>query len=351
MKDVLFIGAGTNGAKRIGNSFQPYKKIHGKTCIEYVFDAACNSQAVERLYIWGNKRRLEKLLKDKIDAASQKNVDVIIIEERETPFDSFFFAYLNYISDNSLKEIVSSWKVFEDVDWNTVLKYARDKGLLEKQIPVILSDTPLITPREIDFMLSNMDESLDIIFGRTLQDSFEKVLAGTKEKFVLHLAVKNFYNYIVKKREVGLIVNSFFAGKPLKIDRRIWDILVKFYENRTIIEGRRFNWRKIKNNYHYIKRFLFSRPVESSEKRSSVMKTNWFLLKSYMSIIRNSKSDKMYRDLSVLFSRIEDAIGLKISYQISRCVGAAFDIDTCYEAEFIENNYQTLVKNIQNISL
>ncbi len=345
------MGAGTNGAKRIGGEFQPYKEIRGKTCIEYVFDAACESRAFKTLYVWGNKRRLEKLLRDKIDAVSKKDVDVIIIEEREAPFDSFFFAYLDYISDDSLKDIVSSWKVFEDVDWSTILEYARDKGLLEKQVPIILSDTPLITPREIDFMLSNMDERLDIIFGRTLQDSFEKVLAGTKDKFILHLAVKNFYYYIIKKREVGLIVNSFFAGKPLKIDRRIWDILIKFYENRTIIKGRRFNLRKIKNNYRYIKGFLFSRTVESDEKRSSTMKTNWFLLKAYMSIIRNSKSEKIYRDLSVLFSKIEDAIGLKIGYQISRCVGAAFDIDTRYEAEFIENNYQTLVKNIQNIIL
>jgi len=351
MNEVLFIGAGTRGARKIRNSFQPYLRIRGKTCIEYVIDAVCDSQIVKKTYIWGNRKRLERLLKDRIELLSKSGVDVKIINERETPFDSFFFAYLDYIADDSLKKIIRLWKDFEDVDWNVLLDYARNKGILHEWVSIILSDTPLITSREIDFMISHIDDDLDIIFGRTLQNAFEKVLEGTKEKFVLHLAIKNFYNYIVKKKEVGLIVNSFFAGKPLRIDKRFWDILIKIYENRTIIEGRKFNLKKIKKNYSYIKKFLFSRPVVSSEKRSSIMKSNWFLLKAYRSVTKSLKSEKMYRDLSVLYSKIKDATGLSIGYQISKCVGAAFDIDTHYEADFIENNFYTLSENIKKISL
>ncbi|MDB9822453.1 hypothetical protein OAC89_02005 [Deltaproteobacteria bacterium] len=351
MNEVLFIGAGTQGAKKIGNNFQPYIQIHGKTCIEHVFDAACNSRVVKQIYIWGNKRRLETLLHDRIEALPRTRINVKIVNGRKTPFDSFFFAYLDYIADDSLKEIIKSWKDFEDVDWNILVNYAKNNGILDRQISLILSDTPLITSPEIDYMISNMDKDLDIILGRTLQNSFERVLEGTKEKFAGHLAVKNFYNYIIKKKEVGLIVNSFFAGKPLRVDRRFWGILIKFYENRTIIEGRRFNLTKIKNNYNYIRKFLFSQPYEESGKKSSIMKSNWFILKAYRNIIKDLKSEKRYRDLSILFSKIQDVTGLKIGYQVSECVGAAFDIDTRYEADFINKNYDMLMQNINRVSL
>lgn len=350
MREVLFIGAGTNGAKRIMNNFQPYINIREKTCIEHVFDAACGSQIIKRIYIWGNKTRLEKILHHRIEALSKTDLDIEIINERKTPFDSFFFAYLDCIADHSLKQIIGSWEDFEDVDWNILLDYARKKDILNKQVYIILSDTPLITSREIDFMISHTDKDLDIIFGRTLQDAFEKVLDRTNDKFVLHRAVKNFYNYIIKKREIGLIVNSFFAGKPLRIDRRFWEIWIKFYENRTIIKGKKFNFKKIKNNYNLIKKFLFSYPVKGTWKIPSIMKSNWFLLKAYRSIIKNSKSEKRYRDLSTLFSKIEYVTGLKMGYQINECVGSAFDIDTQYEADFIDRNFDILAENIKEIS-
>ena len=79
MKEALFIGAGTEGAKKIGNSFQPYLNIHGKTCIEYVFDAACNSKLVDKIYLWGNKRRLKRLLHDRLEALKKTNIKATII--------------------------------------------------------------------------------------------------------------------------------------------------------------------------------------------------------------------------------------------------------------------------------
>jgi hypothetical protein len=350
MKQALFIGVGTEGAKKIRNNFQPYLTIHGRTCIEHVFDAACNAKLVDKIYLWGNKRRLEKLLHDRLEALKKTDIKAKIINERKSPFESFFFAYLDHIADISLKEIVKTWKNFKDVDWDILIKYAKMKDVLDKQISIILSDTPLITSREIDYMISNRNEDLDIIFGRTLQSAFEDVLDGIGDKFAVNLAVKNFYNYIIKKKEVGLIVNSFFAGKPLKIDKRFWVILINFFENRTIIEKRKFNLKKIRNNYNYMKKFLFSQPIEKKGKKASIMKSNWFLLKAYRSIIKNSKSEKRYRNLSILFSKIEEVTGLKIGYQISNCVGSAFDIDTPYEADFIDRNFDMISKNIEKLS-
>ena len=99
-----------------------------------------------------------------------------------------------------------------------------------------------------------------------------------------------------------------------------------------------------------MKKFLFSQPVEKKGKKASIMKSNWFLLKAYRSIVKNSKSEKRYRNLSILFSKIEDVTGLKIGYQISNCVGAAFDIDTPYEADFINRNFNMLSQNIEKLS-
>ena len=82
MNEVLFIGAGTRGARKIRNSFQPYLRIRRKTCIEYVFDAVYDSQLVKKIYIWGNRKRLARLLERRIELLSKAGVDVKIINER-----------------------------------------------------------------------------------------------------------------------------------------------------------------------------------------------------------------------------------------------------------------------------
>lgn len=350
MNDVLFIGAGTKGAKKIGNNFQPYIVIQGKTCIEHIFEAVYGSKIARKIYMWGDKKKLERLLKDMMSKMIEKGFTVTIIDEKQTPFESFLFAYFEYISDRRLKQTVQSWKGIKDIDWDYLIEYAKEKGILEEQISTILSDTPLITSQEIDYMMSHRDEKLDVIFGRTFKGAFEEVLTHIDEKFADNLAVKNFYYYVIKKKEVGLIVNSFFAGKPLKLDKRLWEILINFFENRTIIKGRRFNFKKIKNNYNHIKNFLFSQTREKKGEYASIMKSNLFLLKAYRSIVKNLKSGREYRDLSILFSKIKDVTGLKIEYQISDCVGAAFDIDTPYEADYINRHYVTLTEKIRDLS-
>lgn len=351
MKDVLFIGAGTRGAKKIGDDFQPYIMIQGKTCIEHIFEAVYGSTIVRKIYMWGDILKLETLLKDIIAKMAEKGVTVTIIDEKQTPFESFLFSYFEYISDDTFKQRVQSWDGIKDIDWNYLRHYAEEKGILDEQISLIVSDTPLITSQEIDYMISHRNGDLDVIFGRTLKGAFEEVLRHVDEKFADSLAVKNFYYYVIKKKEVGLIVNSFFAGKPLKLDKRLWEILINFYENRTIIKGKRFNIKKIKNNYYHIKNFLFSQTREKKGEYASIMKANLFLLKAYRSIVKNLKSGREYRDLSILFSKIQDATGLKIEYQISNCVGAAFDIDTPYEAGYIHRHFHTIANKIRELNL
>ncbi len=342
MKEPIFIGAGTRGAKLVGNEFQPYMDFHGKTCIEYVTEAAMRARSIGDIYIWGDKRILEKILAEHI---KQYRHRLIIENERENIVESFFFTFLSYISrdSNSLKSLVSNWDCINSIDWSRLKDYFGKTEHWEKQINVIVSDTPLLSSYEIDYLVENKNRDADLAIGRTVRQDYKNILETLKEFPDREKSIKNFYTYRIDNRDVPLIVNSFIAGKPLKLNENIWNLAGNFYKNRTIIAGRKKNLRNIASNLIFFKRLFFS--AQKADERYSYAKRGravFYLVNAYKAIVRSKGENIYYRDIRKIYQSIYTLVNLTIEYDLSHCFGAAFDIDTEYEADFIRRNFFAL---------
>jgi hypothetical protein len=342
MKETIFIGAGTRGAKLVGSEFQPYMDFHGKTCLEYVVEAAMRARSVGDIYIWGDKKILEKTLAEHI---KQYRHWLVIVEERENIVESFFFTFLNYISrdSNTLSRMVSNWDSITSISWPQLEEYFKDTDHWERQINVIVSDTPLLSSYEIDYLIENKNHDADLVIGRTVRQDYKNILETLNEFPDRKKSIKNFYTYRIGNKDVPLIVNSFIAGKPLKLNENIWNLAGNFYENRTIIAGRQKNLRNIASNLIFFKRLFFHKYI--GIKQYSYAKRGraaFYLMNAFKAIVKSKSESIYYRDLKKIYQSIYTLVNVKIEYDLSHCFGSAFDIDTEYEAEFIRRNFFAL---------
>ena len=342
MKEPVFIGAGTRGAKLVGNEFQPYMDFHGKTCLEYVVEAAMQARSVGDIYVWGDRITLEKMLEEHV---KQYRHSLVIVEERANIVESFFFTYLNYISrdSNSLRSMITNWDSIKNINWSQLQKYFQETEYWEAQVNVIVSDTPLISSYELDYLIENKNHAADLVIGRTVRKDYKSILETLNEVPDREKSIKNFYTYHIGNADIPLIVNSFIAGKPLKLNENIWNLIGNFYENRTIIAGRKKNLRKIATNLLLFKRLFF--PKNFGIERYSYAKrvgALFYLINAYKAIIKSKSNSIYYRDLKKIHESLYTLGNLTIEYDLSHCFGAAFDIDTEYEADFIRRNFFAL---------
>lgn len=342
MKEVIFIGAGTRGAKLVGSEFQPYMDFHGKTSLEYVVEAAMQARSIGDIYIWGDSKTLERILAEHVKQYRQL---LVVVEERENIMESFFFTYLNYLSreSNTLRSMVSGWDSIKKVNWGQLREYFIGSDEWEKQVNVIVSDTPLISSFELDYLIENKNPAADLIIGRTARKDYKAILEKLGEVPDREKTIKNFYTYRIGNNDVSLIVNSFMAGKPLKLNENIWNLAGSFYENRTIIAGRKKNLRTIAKNLLFFKRLFFpSQSVMQQYSYTDRARAAFYLVNAYKAVIKSKSSSIYYRDLKKIYGSVHTLINLNMELYLSHCFGSAFDIDTEYEADFIRRNFFAL---------
>jgi hypothetical protein len=239
--------------------------------------------------------------------------------------------------------MVSSWDSIKKVNWGQLREYFIDSDEWEKQVNVIVSDTPLISSFELDYLIENKNPDADLIIGRTARKDYKAILEKLGEVPDREKTIKNFYTYRIGNNDVSLIVNSFMAGKPLKLNENIWNLAGSFYENRTIIAGRKKNLRTIAKNLLFFKRLFF--PSQSGVQQYSYTdraRAAFYLVNSYKAVIKSKSSSVYYRDLKKIYGSIHTLINLNMELYLSHCFGSAFDIDTEYEADFIRRNFFAL---------
>ena len=343
MPEPLFIGAGTRGAKLVGNTFQPYIVFDGKTCLEYVVEAAIQAQSVGDIYIWGDKNTLDKILAGHRQDYHHK---IIVVEERENIAESFFLTFLQYVSSESdvLKNSIAGWNSIKAVDWRKLHEHFCATDFWEKPVNVMVSDTPLISAYEIDYLVQNKNRDADIVIGRTVRKDYKNILETLGRFPDKEKSIKNFYTYRVGNNDIPLIVNSYMAGKPFKLNENIWNIINNFYVNRTIIAGRKKNLRKIATNLLLFKRLFFPSNNNVSDRYNYAAKARaaFYLINAYKSTVKSKSASVHYRNLKKICKSIQTLVGLSVEIQLSHCFGSAFDIDTEYETYFIRENFAAL---------
>ncbi|MBF0627970.1 MAG: hypothetical protein HQL91_07095 [Magnetococcales bacterium] len=351
MKEALFIAAGTRGAKQVGGGFQPYVPIHGRSCVEHVLEAAIAATSIDRIYLWGDRTRLEQILEPLLAQATRQGVIVTLVPEKNHFVESFLTAFLVFLHHRSGRAI-EPWLLDAPLDnrhWELWRDFGQDAELAQLPVNLLVSDIPLIRPEEIDCLITGKNPAADLVLGRTLRSAIDAVITPTPEPFDYDRAVKNYYTYLSGDHAFELIVNNFLAGKPLRVPRWIWNLAGHLFNNRTIIEGGRFNLKKIKNNVVFVQSLFSKNHMDETEpdKRSKknyyqMLKAFSFLLRSYYVIVRNKNSHRKYRDLAILEERIRTLTHCTVTLQISDCPGPALDIDTEYEIEYIDRHFDRL---------
>ncbi|MBF0179634.1 MAG: hypothetical protein HQM03_06360 [Magnetococcales bacterium] len=345
MKEILFIAAGTRGAKRVRDRFQPFVPIRGRYCVEYVLDAALGAGTIDRICVWGEKPALEAILEPAIRRGAGRGIEVWVLQEKDNFLDSFLFSYLHCVDRHWLpldRKLLAGTGMGQP-QWDLMRELAKESSIADRPVNLILSDTPLIRSEEIDTMVANKNPAMDLVFGRTPRPVVDALLARAHEPFCYEDAVKNYYHYNVHGAEVALIVNSFMAGRPLRVPGYIWNFAAHLFANRTIIEGGRFNLNKIRGNLALF-RSVFSSVEQSAFSRNSYLrlKAFSFLVRAYLIIIKNKSAQRKFRDLALLEEKVALLTHCAIGYQIGDCAGMAMDIDTAYEIEYVDRFFHLL---------
>ncbi|MBF0428735.1 MAG: hypothetical protein HQL94_07405, partial [Magnetococcales bacterium] len=310
MKEVLLIASGTLGAKQVGQQFQPYVRIRDKFCVEHVLDAAIQATSIGTIYIWGDKARLESMLAGTISRAVQLGIEVRIVQEKSNFVDSFLFTYMTFLCHRfgCPDEGVLMASEMGQPHWELLQAFGQNQTIAQMSINLLLSDTPLIRPDEIDCLIQNKNPQADFVLGRTVKQAMDVAMSCVPEPFQYSRAIKNYYNFVFKGNSFDLIVNSFMAGRPLLVPRYVWNLAGHLFNNRTIIEGGRFNLKKIKSNAVFFKT-LFSQvhlheaeqthlfPGSAAKKYYQRLKAFSFLVRAYFIIVKNKSSNNKFRDL------------------------------------------------------
>ncbi|MBF0273066.1 MAG: hypothetical protein HQL98_13535 [Magnetococcales bacterium] len=351
-KEILFVAAGTRGAKLVGGRFQPFVPIQGRTSVEHVLAAAVEARSIDRIYVWGDRERLESVLREAVLQGARRGIEVTLLQEKSNFVESFLSTTLLSLLHRAGRG-VESWMVgeegLESRHWDLWREFGQDDQLAQVPVNLLVSDTPLIQPEEIDCLVMGKNPQADLVLGRTVRSAIDALTGRISEPFCYDRAVKNYYTYCSGDRTYELIVNNFMAGKPLRVPRLIWNLAGHLFNNRTIIEGGRFNLKKIKDNVVFVQS-LFSKAHLNEAEGGATSRKNYyqmlkafsFLMRAYFIIVKNKNANRKFRDLAILEDRIRTLTHCTITLLISDTSGPALDIDTEYEIEYIDRHFEQL---------
>ncbi|MEO5345721.1 MAG: hypothetical protein H7834_05005 [Magnetococcus sp. YQC-9] len=349
--EPLFIAAGTQGAKQVDGRLQSFVPIRGRTSVEHVVAAALDAQSVGPICVWGDRERLETCLGWAVRRAGEQGKALYLVEEGRHFVESFVTTILRHLHQER-GIVLEPWVFAEPLGgrhWDLWRELGQEAEIAGMPINLLASDLPLLQSGEIECMVRGKRTDADLILGRTVRSAIDAAVERVDEPFQYDRAVKNYYTFLSNDEPYELIVNNFLAGRPFRVPRFIWNLAGHLFNNRTIIEGGRFNLKKIKNNVVFVKSLFSKARQDESEGIGHVRKNYYqmlkafsFLVRAYFIIVKNKDANPKFRDLALMEERIRTLTGCTMTLQISDCSGPALDIDTEYEIEYIERHFERL---------
>ncbi|MBF0417272.1 MAG: hypothetical protein HQL86_03380 [Magnetococcales bacterium] len=351
VREPLFIAAGTRGSKRVGGREQAFVSIRERTSVEHVVAAALEASSVGPIYVWGDRERLEARLGWAVKRAEARGIGLHVVEEGNHFVENFVMTILRHL--HGMRGIsLDPGLLVEPLGarhWGLWRELSQEASIAGLRVNLLTSDLPLIRPEEIDCLVSGKRQDAHLVLGRSVRAAIDTAVARCDEPFQYDRAVKNYYSFLSGDEPFELIVNNFLAGQPFRVPRFIWNLAGHLFNNRTIIEGGRFNLKKIKNNVVFVKSLFSKARQDDSEGIGHVRKNYYqmlkafsFLVRAYFIIVKNKDANRKFRDLAVLEERIRTLTGMTLTLHISDCAGPALDIDTEYEIEYIERHFEKL---------
>ncbi|HSA97341.1 MAG TPA: hypothetical protein VLJ16_14925, partial [Acidobacteriota bacterium] len=224
---TIIIGAGTGGARTIAHEFQPFLRFDGRTCLEIVLDEVTRTDNSLPIYVWGHEEALKEVLSPVI-AREKDRREIHIVPERSGPIESLIFTCLESSNGND-RLGCDAWSMQQ------ALEAPLDPGHCVFYLP---SDIPLISHKELDFLMKNAGSDYDLLMGWSLRNGFEEVMRARKNDRMnidMSMTKFNFSRFIVNDRLEEARFNNIYCGRPLKIDSDLYLFIQALYQNRNLI--------------------------------------------------------------------------------------------------------------------
>ncbi|ETX07913.1 NTP transferase domain-containing protein [Candidatus Entotheonella palauensis] len=218
--DVI-VTAGDRGASRpVLKTNKVFLPIAGIPVINYVLSAVERARATARIFVVGDKARLEEAL-SVAHSPFQGRRPITLVEQSDSLYDNIWKAFLHTLPGYE-----------PGMDWRLYAESAADKAVL-----VLPGDIPLATPAEIDAFVDHCDLTrYDYFLGLTPESAL-KPYAPQAERLGIRMAHFSL-------RDVRVRQNNLHLVKPLRIanrhyiqrvynsryQKRVFDILKLFWQ-------------------------------------------------------------------------------------------------------------------------
>ncbi len=218
--DVI-VTAGDRGASRpVLKTNKVFLPLAGIPVINYVLSAVEKARATARIFVVGDKRRLEEAL-SVANSPFQGRCPIILIEQSDSLYDNVWKAFLHTLPGYE-----------PGMDWHLFAESAADKAVL-----VMPGDIPLATPEEIDAFVDQCDLTrYDYFLGLTSESALEPYVPQAERPGIrmAHFSL----------RDTRVRQNNLHLVKPLRIanrhyiqrvynhryQKRLFDILTLFWQ-------------------------------------------------------------------------------------------------------------------------
>ncbi len=199
--DVILVAGEGKSSYKVYHQNKAFLTINGKCAVLYVIEALQQVESVQDIYVVGLKDKLEQaLLSGRIDREYPKRIHVV--EQKANLYENVWQTFLQSLQ----------------VEPGDIHDTARDKAVL-----IVPCDAPLITPREIEYFISNAD-----------MDCYDHVLGLVSREKLRHFypqdgkpGIKMAYLHI---QEDSFRINNLHLVKPLRIENR--EYIQKMYQYR-----------------------------------------------------------------------------------------------------------------------
>ncbi len=199
--DVI-VTAGDRAASRpVLQKNKVFLPIAGIPAINYVLSAVERARCTDRIFVVGDKARLENALATP-NSPFQGNRPVILLEQGQTLYDNIWKGFLHSLPHYT-----------PDTDWQRYADTDADKAVL-----IMPGDIPLATPTEIDTFVDGCDLTrYDYFFGLTPESALRPYYPQ-KERLGIRMAYFTLRDLQVRQNNLHL-VKPFRLGNRLHIQR------------------------------------------------------------------------------------------------------------------------------------
>ena len=203
--DAIVLAGDRSGSRNFAGGNKNFLELAGKPLLLHVIGALNDVAEIARIAIVGPATAISELLQDR-QAELRDNLEIIVVEQKDTAYDNFWAAFLQLLGDTYSPGIESTNKRFED-----------------KAVLLVPGDTPLMRADEIREFL-----------GRCAAQDLDYGVGMTEERFLRRFGPKDGtpgieMNYLHLSSGSFRLNNLHFA-RPFRVGKR--EYVERIYEYR-----------------------------------------------------------------------------------------------------------------------